>query len=120
MFIHSPGLFRAAILQSGSPVAYWALIPKSKAGDRSKGPLHHLDNLGCYIRNDRDKVMKCLRNIDTVTLTNRDYRVSFVAPLTSTILWTIRKVNSHLLFRETFFTLKGLWGSFPLVGMAIV
>ncbi|CAL1543196.1 unnamed protein product [Lymnaea stagnalis] len=57
----SKGLFRSAILLSGSPTAFWALIPPSSPTEERSGPNRHLENLGCYFGTDKTQTWSCLR-----------------------------------------------------------
>ncbi|KAH9499844.1 Neuroligin-4, X-linked [Bulinus truncatus] len=60
----SKGLFRYAILMSGSPTAYWALTPPTDPKEESMGPNSHLITLGCYFKEDASRTRTCLENFN--------------------------------------------------------
>ncbi|BFY99412.1 hypothetical protein BsWGS_02452 [Bradybaena similaris] len=66
----SAGLFRYAILQSGAPTSYWAILPGPDLNDLSKGPLHHVSDIGCP-HEDKKRALSCLKSIDATKLSTK-------------------------------------------------
>ncbi|XP_046542685.1 acetylcholinesterase-like [Haliotis rubra] len=68
---HSKGLFRYAILQSGSPTAYWALLrPPANAIFRT---IRFAEKLGCYAEQDMQKLKQCLKTKDWKDIIKEEY-----------------------------------------------
>ena len=68
------GLFRYAIMQSGSPLAYWALLhpPASTLASTQ----HFVRNLGCLATSNMAAVKACLKELSWKTINNGTYLVS--------------------------------------------
>ncbi|XP_067678793.1 acetylcholinesterase-like isoform X2 [Haliotis asinina] len=68
---HSKGLFRYAILQSGSPTAYWALLrPPANAIFRT---IRFAEKLGCYADQDMQKLKQCLKTKNWTDIIKEEY-----------------------------------------------
>ncbi|PVD22748.1 hypothetical protein C0Q70_16004 [Pomacea canaliculata] len=66
------GLFRYAIMQSGSPLAYWALLhPPATTVESTKS---FVKNLGCTRTHDMALVKECLKKIDAWYINNAFYK----------------------------------------------
>ncbi|XP_055886718.1 acetylcholinesterase-like [Biomphalaria glabrata] len=73
----SKGLFQYAILMSGSPTAYWAVIPSTDPKEESVGPNSHLKTLGCYFKDDVLQTWACLEKINASEIVNDYYDHGF-------------------------------------------
>ncbi|XP_005109814.2 acetylcholinesterase [Aplysia californica] len=111
----SKGLFRSAILQSGSPLSYWAVHPQTDPSDTSKGPIHHLEDLGCHFPGDPHRTKLCLQQLDYKKLAKKVYwhedgLYSFSATIDGTLVpeppserfMTMRTTRENILNGQTF------------------
>ena len=71
------GLFRYAIMQSGSPLAYWAMLhpPASTAASTEQ----FVRNLGCVTTFNMAAVKACLKKLSWKAINNATYMVSVIS-----------------------------------------
>lgn len=71
------GLFRYAIMQSGSPLAYWAMLhpPASTAASTEQ----FVRNLGCVTTFNMAAVKECLKKLSWKAINNATYMVSVIS-----------------------------------------
>ena len=72
----SPGLFRYTVLQSGSPLAGWAVLPTVPPEETAMGPSQHLDAIGCPTTGHPSQIMACLQAADVHTIVDANYEVT--------------------------------------------
>ncbi|GFR70096.1 neuroligin 4 [Elysia marginata] len=72
--IHVVGLFRYAVLQSGSPLAAWGVLPTLPPGDSKRGPSQHLEAIGCRDTSQKSDTLKCLQTVDVLSIVDAHYQ----------------------------------------------
>ncbi|KAK3761506.1 hypothetical protein RRG08_016650 [Elysia crispata] len=70
----SKGLFRYAVLQSGSPLALWAILPAVPIEEKQRGPGQHLDILGCPHTSNKSRTLDCLQSVDVHKIVDAFYK----------------------------------------------
>ncbi|XP_067678805.1 acetylcholinesterase-like [Haliotis asinina] len=66
----SKGFFRYAIMQSGSPTAFWALLDSDKAKESA---IKFGEKVFCYTSNDMYKLKQCLKTLPWQTISSTWY-----------------------------------------------
>ncbi|XP_070194436.1 pyrethroid hydrolase Ces2e-like [Littorina saxatilis] len=68
---HSKGLFRYAIMQSGSPLAYWAMVlPPISTLSATR---HFVKDLGCVLTSNMAAVKACLKQLSWRAINDETY-----------------------------------------------